>query len=88
MIVAQRLRKSATGSPRGSQRRAGDALKTVARIVTPGRPVLVRADSAFSAGPPSAPRCGLAPSRSWPHVGSRRHPAVSHAPGTDRDKER
>ena len=51
VVVAQRLRRGATGSPRGSQRLVGDALQTVARIVAPGRPVLVRADSAFYGRP-------------------------------------
>jgi hypothetical protein len=45
VIVAQRLRKGACGSPRGAKRLVTDALKTV-RGLSGGRP-LVRADSAF-----------------------------------------
>jgi hypothetical protein len=45
VIVAQRLRKGACGSPRGAQRLVTDALKTV-RGLSGGAP-LVRADSAF-----------------------------------------
>ena len=45
VVVAQRLRKGSTGSPRGAARLVADALKTV-RALTSGRP-LVRADSAF-----------------------------------------
>ena len=50
MVVAQRLRKGACGSPRGAARLVADALKTVTRLA-PGRPVLVRADSAFYGRP-------------------------------------
>ena len=50
VVVAQRLRKGACGSPRGASRLVADALKTVALLV-PGRPVLVRADSAFYGRP-------------------------------------
>jgi hypothetical protein len=50
VVVAQRLRKGACGSPRGAARLVADALKTVARLA-PGRPVLVRADSAFYGRP-------------------------------------
>ncbi len=48
VIVAQRLRKGASGSPWGAARIAADALKTVTRL--PGAtiaPVLLRADSAY-----------------------------------------
>lgn len=45
VVVAQRLRKGSTGSPRGAARLVADALKTV-RALTSGRPLL-RADSAF-----------------------------------------
>jgi len=45
VVVAQRLRKGACGSPRGAKRLVTDALKTV-RGLSPGKP-LVRADSAF-----------------------------------------
>ncbi|GAB3809343.1 IS1380-like element IS1677 family transposase [Humibacter antri] len=48
VIIGQRLRKGATGSPRGAARIVADALKTVTRL--PGMdtaPVLLRADSAY-----------------------------------------
>lgn len=45
VVVAQRLRKGACGSPRGAKRLVTDALKTV-RGLSGGTP-LVRADSAF-----------------------------------------
>jgi hypothetical protein len=48
VIIAQRLRKGASGSPRGAARIIADALKTVSRL--PGAktaPVLLRADSAY-----------------------------------------
>ena len=51
VIVAQRLRKGSAGSARGAKRLVADALKTVSRLpglpAVPGRPLLVRADSAF-----------------------------------------
>ena len=47
VIVAQRLRKGSTGSPRGAKRLVGDAVKLTRRLLGPGRPVLVRADAAF-----------------------------------------
>ena len=53
VIVAQRLRKGSTGSPRGAKRLVADALATVAKL----RPadstatVLLRADSAFYGSP-------------------------------------
>ena len=46
VVVAQRLRRGACGSPRGAKRLVADAVTTVSRLV-PGRPVLLRADSAF-----------------------------------------
>jgi hypothetical protein len=46
VVVAQRLRRGAANSARGAERLVADALKTVARV-TPGRSVLLRADSAF-----------------------------------------
>src|SRR5215207_2926393 len=46
VVVAQRLRRGAANSARGAKRLVADALKTVARV-TPGRSVLLRADSAF-----------------------------------------
>jgi Transposase DDE domain group 1 len=59
--VAQRLRKGACGSPRGAARLVADASRTVARLA-PGRPVLVRADSAFYGRPTigAAVRAGAA----------------------------
>ena len=47
VIVAQRLRKGSTGSPRGAKRLVGDAVKQTRRLLGAGRPVLVRADAAF-----------------------------------------
>ena len=49
VIVAQRLRKGACGSPRGAARLVTDALAAVARLrsADPSGPVLLRADSAF-----------------------------------------
>ena len=48
VIIAQRLRKGASGSPRGAARIVADALKTVTRLHdTMKAPVLLRADSAY-----------------------------------------
>ena len=47
MIVAQRLRKGAVGSPRGAKRLVGDAVRTARRLLGATRLVLVRMDSAF-----------------------------------------
>lgn len=48
VILAQRLRKGQTGSPKGAARITGDALATLRRMNTGSRSrVLVRADSAF-----------------------------------------
>ena len=47
VIVAQRLRKGSTGSPRGAKRLVGDAVKTTRRVLGKQRLVLVRMDSAF-----------------------------------------
>lgn len=52
VVVAQRLRKGACGSPRGAGRLVADALATVAKLIAnnAGRPTvkpLLRADSAF-----------------------------------------
>jgi hypothetical protein len=46
VVVGQRLRKGATNSARGAKRLVSDALRTVFRVAG-GRPVLLRADSAF-----------------------------------------
>jgi hypothetical protein len=47
VIVAQRLRKGAAGSPRGAKRLVADALKTARRLLGSAQLVLVRMDSAF-----------------------------------------
>ncbi|MBB2892102.1 hypothetical protein FHU39_002086 [Flexivirga oryzae] len=47
VVVAQRLRKGACGSPRGAKRIIADAVKTTGRLVGGSLPVLVRMDSAF-----------------------------------------
>ena len=47
VIVAQRLRKGSTGSPRGAKRLVGDAVRTTRRLLGKARLVLVRMDSAF-----------------------------------------
>lgn len=47
VIVAQRLRKGSTGSPRGAKRLVGDAVRTSRRLLGKTRLVLVRMDSAF-----------------------------------------
>ena len=48
VIIGQRLRKGAAGSPRGAARIVADALKTVTRLPGPNSaPVLLRADSAY-----------------------------------------
>ena len=50
VIVAQRLRKGACGSPRGANRLVADALTTVKTLHSDSRPLL-RADSAFYGHP-------------------------------------
>ena len=47
VVVAQRLRKGSTGSPRGAKRLVGDAVRTSRRLLGKSHPVLVRMDSAF-----------------------------------------
>ena len=47
VIVAQRLRKGAAGSPRGAKRLVGDAVRTARRLLGKTQLVLVRMDSAF-----------------------------------------
>jgi len=47
VIVAQRLRKGACGSPRGAKRLVADAVKQASRLLAGKTPVLVRMDSAF-----------------------------------------
>lgn len=51
VIVAQRLRKGATSSPRGAARLVADAARTAKRLLPAGVPVLLRADSAFYGRP-------------------------------------
>jgi hypothetical protein len=51
VIVTQRLRKGACGSPRGAARLVADAVKTARRLLGPDRPILVRMDSAFFGRP-------------------------------------
>ncbi|MDQ3714914.1 MAG: IS1380 family transposase [Actinomycetota bacterium] len=47
VIVAQRLRKGACGSPRGAKRLVGDAARTARRLLGNGQLILIRLDSAF-----------------------------------------
>ena len=47
VVVAQRLRKGSTGSPRGAKRLVGDAVMTARRLLGKSRPILVRMDSAL-----------------------------------------
>jgi hypothetical protein len=47
VIVTQRLRKGAAGSPRGAKRLVADAMKTARRLLGSSQLVLVRMDSAF-----------------------------------------
>lgn len=47
VIVAQRLRKGACGSPRGAKRLVGDAVRTTRRLLGKSQLILVRMDSAF-----------------------------------------
>jgi hypothetical protein len=47
VVLAQRLRKGACGSPRGAKRLVCDAVKQARRFLAPKSPVLVRMDSAF-----------------------------------------
>ncbi|MDR2254087.1 MAG: transposase [Bifidobacteriaceae bacterium] len=50
-VVAARLRKGSASSPKGAARLVRDALKLVWRTHLGGRPVVVRADSAFFGQP-------------------------------------
>jgi hypothetical protein len=47
VVVAQRLRKGSTGSPRGAKRLVGDAVRTSRRLLAKTHLILVRMDSAF-----------------------------------------
>ncbi len=59
VIVAQRLRKGSTGSPRGAKRLVADAVTTAHRLLDTNVPVLVRMDSAFyGRGPVNAALTG------------------------------
>lgn len=59
VIVAQRLRKGACGSPRGAKRLVGDAVKTARRLLGKDRLILVRMDSAlYGRGPVHAALAG------------------------------
>lgn len=52
VVVAQRLRKGACGSPRGAGRLVGDALRTTKNMTGTGTPrILLRADSAYFGHP-------------------------------------
>lgn len=80
MIIAQRLRKGASGSPRGAARIVADALKTVTRLPgMPAAPVALRADSAYygHAAINAALNVGADVS-----VTARQDPAVKRAIGT------
>jgi hypothetical protein len=74
VIVGQRLRRGAVGSPRGAKRMVADALAMVRRLQTSrlGGPVLVRADSAFFGCDLS--RIPAACFRAAAYVQQRRHP--------------
>lgn len=83
VIIGQRLRKGAAGSPRGASRLVADALKTVTRL--PGvnaAPVLLRADSAYygHATVTAALKAGADVS-----ITARQDPAVKRAIGTIAD---
>jgi hypothetical protein len=79
VVVAQRLRKGACGSPRGAKRLVGDAVRTTRRLLGVTRLVLVRMDSAFYARGPvhAALKGGAAVS-----VTVRMNPAVKKAIAT------
>lgn len=47
VIVTQRLRKGAAGSPRGAKRLVGDAVRTARRLLGKNELIVVRMDSAF-----------------------------------------
>jgi len=80
VIIGQRLRKGAAGSPRGAARIVADALKTVTRLPSMKRaPVLLRADSAYygHATVAAARKAGADVS-----ITARQDPAVKRAIGT------
>lgn len=83
VIIGQRLRKGAAGSPRGAARIVADALKTVTRLPGPNSaPVLLRADSAYygHATVSAALKAGADVS-----ITARQDPAVKRAIGTIAD---
>jgi hypothetical protein len=73
VVIAQRLRKGASGSPRGAARIVADAVKTVTRVSSQKSPVLLRADSAYYGFPAvnAALKAGVAVS-----ITARQDPAV------------
>lgn len=80
VIIGQRLRKGAAGSPRGAARIVADALKTVTRLPgDTGAAVLLRADSAYygHATVAAARKAGAEVS-----ITARQDPAVKRAIGT------
>ena len=80
VIIGQRLRKGAAGSPRGAARIVADALKTVTRLpAMNAAPVLLRADSAYygHATVAAARTAGADVS-----ITARQDPAVKRAIGT------
>lgn len=83
VVIGQRLRKGATGSPRGAARIVADALKTITRLPgTAAAPVLLRADSAYygHATVAAALKAGADVS-----ITARQDPAVKRAIGTIAD---
>lgn len=85
VIIGQRLRKGACGSPRGAARIVADAIATVTRLRSPDAagPVLLRANSAFygHATISTAIKAGAAVS-----VTARMDPAVKRAIATIADE--
>jgi hypothetical protein len=85
IIVGSRLRKGATGSPRGAGKFVADVLATVRRLrsTAASGPVLLRADSAFYGHPvvSAAQRAGAKVS-----ITARMDPAVKRAIGTIADE--
>ena len=83
VVIGERLRKGAAGSPRGAARIVADALKTVTRLPGPNSaPVSLRADSAYygHATVSAALKAGADVS-----ITARQDPAVKRAIGTIAD---
>ncbi|MGB3374466.1 MAG: IS1380 family transposase [Microbacterium sp.] len=83
VVIGQRLRKGAAGSPRGAARIVADALKTITRLpALNAAPVLLRADSAYygHATVSAALKAGADVS-----ITARQDPAVKRAIGTIAD---